>query len=116
MSLYLPQTTLLSSGIKDPIVSSSGRVTTSASHQDHQFNLLLTTFNALFRTSIPLLLNFNDSCNRNLLGGDDELLAMATKLKGSLLWFKRFGYIKVHKKSMGYSKEHSNKVRELIKG
>ncbi|KAG0646993.1 hypothetical protein D0Z07_6089 [Hyphodiscus hymeniophilus] len=96
--------------------SSSGNHRSKLRIRHHQFNLLLTTFKTLFRASMPLLLNFDDSLNRDLLGDDAELLAMATKLKGSLVWFKKFGYVKLHRKSMGYSKSHATKIQELING
>ena len=100
----------------DPILSSNGRATTSASHQDHALNLLLTTFSTLFRTSLPLLLDFDDKFNKDLLGGDLELLDLAKKVRGSLMWFRKFSYMKVHKKSIGYSKQHTAKMIDVIKG
>jgi hypothetical protein len=66
---------------EDPIVSSDGKATTSPSHQYHALNLLAGTFGALFRSSLPLLLNFDDSFNMDLLGNDDELLTLGKRLK-----------------------------------
>lgn len=51
-------------------------------------NLLVATFGTLFRSSLPLLLNLDDSFNKDLLGNDEELLAPSKRLKGIMLWFR----------------------------
>lgn len=70
------------------------RPTTSASHQQHALSLLIATFSALFRYSLPLLLDFDDRFNKDLPGSDEELLGMAQKVRLSLLWFRKSRYIK----------------------
>ncbi|QSZ32397.1 hypothetical protein DSL72_001971 [Monilinia vaccinii-corymbosi] len=65
----------------------------SASHQNHTLNLLIGVLTALFRSSFPLLMNFEDKCNRYLLGGNDDLIHMSKQLRRDLIAFKRRGYL-----------------------
>ena len=97
------------------MLPSSGKTTTSPSHQYHALNLLVGTFGTLFRSSLPLLLNFDDSFNKDLRGNDEELLTLGKRLKGIMLWFRANGYPKFHRQSLSHSMEHTRKVRELIK-
>ncbi|KAA8570100.1 hypothetical protein EYC84_002433 [Monilinia fructicola] len=46
---------------------SSETATSSASYHKHILNLLISVLTALFRSSFPLLMNFEDKCNRECL-------------------------------------------------
>ncbi|TAQ89489.1 hypothetical protein B7494_g2167 [Chlorociboria aeruginascens] len=58
-----------------------GKSTTSFAHQDHNLDLMICTFTSLFRSTFPLLLDFHDRFNRDLLGGDEELLELAVGMR-----------------------------------
>ena len=44
------------------------------------------------------------------------MVAIGKKLKGNLMWFRKFGYLKNHRRSIGYSRKHTAKMIEVIKG
>jgi hypothetical protein len=75
----------------------------------------MATFSAVSRSTLPLLLDSDDRFNKDLFGGDEELLGMTKKLRASLFRFRKFGYIKCHKKPIGYSRKHTELITGLIK-
>ncbi|KAM3086996.1 hypothetical protein ACMFMG_001106 [Clarireedia jacksonii] len=80
----------------------------------HVLNLLISVLTALFRSSFPLLMNFEDKCNRDLLGGNDELLELAKRLRGDLLLFKKRGHIRPWRSNNEYLKEEIDRLRDVL--
>ncbi|KAG9230992.1 hypothetical protein BJ875DRAFT_134464 [Amylocarpus encephaloides] len=85
---------------------------------DYQFiglRLLLSTHMALFRTSNPLLLDMNESQNRDLVGDDDEIIALCGKMRNVVLNFREKGLPKM-KGSIAYKKEYFDMFRKVYTG
>ncbi|PQE06252.1 C6 finger domain-containing protein [Rutstroemia sp. NJR-2017a BBW] len=110
----------------DYLVNTSGRnpsptqnasaeepATTTTDHK-HVLNLLISVLTALFRSSFPLLMNFDDKCNRDLLGGNEELLHLAKELREDLLSFKKRGYIRPWRCNKGCLKEEIDRLRDVL--
>lgn len=86
-----------------------------ASLQYHALKLVLSTHFALFRSSNPLLLDFNDKPNQDLLGGDEELIDLAMKMRKVVLNFREKG-VRDMKGSIAYRKEHFDLFRKVYDG
>ncbi|TEY47311.1 hypothetical protein BOTCAL_0308g00050 [Botryotinia calthae] len=93
---------------------SSGTSSAAASHQKHVLNLLISVFTALFRSSFPLLINFEDKCNRDLLGGNEDLIQLSKKLRRDLIAFKRSDYLKAWSWNQGFLKEQVGRLRDIL--
>ncbi|KAG4033229.1 hypothetical protein MFRU_005g02420 [Monilinia fructicola] len=93
---------------------SSETATSSASYHKHILNLLISVLTALFRSSFPLLMNFEDKCNRGLLGGNEDLIHLSKKLRRDLIAFKRRGYLKAWKWNKGFLKDQVDKLRDVL--
>ena len=83
---------------------------------EHTFNLLLSVHNALFRTASPLLLDYEDQANQDLLGNDAELIGQAMKLRSSILWFRDMGFPNSVRAGLFYNERLGNKLRGVLKG
>ncbi|TGO66824.1 hypothetical protein BOTNAR_0053g00170 [Botryotinia narcissicola] len=94
--------------------SSSGTSSAAASHQKHVLNLLISVFTALYRSSFPLLMNFEDKCNRDLLGGNEDLIQLSKKLRRDLITFKRTGHLKASTWNQGFLKEQVGRLRDVL--
>jgi hypothetical protein len=92
---------------------------TPASEQvDYQFivlKLVLSTHLALFRSSNPLLLDFNDKLNQDLLNSDQELLKLAMKMRKVVLSFREKGFTDM-KGSIAFRKEYFDMFRRVYDG
>ncbi|PQE16196.1 C6 finger domain-containing protein [Rutstroemia sp. NJR-2017a BVV2] len=118
--------TRLHSSRADYLVNTSGRNPSSTQHASaeepattttdhkHVLNLLISVLTALFRSSFPLLMNFDDKCNRDLLGGNEELLQLAKELREDLLSFKKRGYIRPWRCNKGCLKEEIDRLRDVL--
>jgi hypothetical protein len=69
---------------------------------------------SLFRTASPLLLDFNDPFNKDLLGHDEELIELAMGMRSGILWFRSAGYPKSVRKGHMYKKEIGEKLRGVL--
>ncbi|CAD6446041.1 839a626f-6f53-4d86-b2c2-d153829344b4 [Sclerotinia trifoliorum] len=85
-----------------------------ASHQKHSLNLLTSVFTALFRSSFPLLMDFEDERNRDLLGGNEDLIQLSKKLRRDLIAFKRRGYLKAWTWNGGFLKDQVDRLRDIL--
>lgn len=74
--------------------------------------LLLSTHMALFRSSNPLLLEMDDKHNRDLVGGDDELIDLCLKMRKVVLTFREKGFPEM-KGSIAYKKEYFDMFRKV---
>lgn len=83
--------------------------------QYHQLKLMLSTHFALFRSSNPLLLDFNDKPNQDLLAGDEELIGLAMNMRKVVLDFRARG-VRDMKGSIAYRKEHFDLFRKVYDG
>ncbi|TVY34348.1 hypothetical protein LSUB1_G007181 [Lachnellula subtilissima] len=73
---------------------------------DYQFvnlRLVLSTHMALFRSSSPLLLDLTEKSNRDLLGGDADLIRLAGDMRKVVLTFRDKGFPEM-KGSIAYKK------------
>ncbi|KAM0171322.1 hypothetical protein ACHAPF_008243 [Botrytis cinerea] len=93
---------------------SSGTSLAVTSHQKHVLNLLISVFTALFRSSFPLLINFEDKCNRDLLGGNEDLIQLSKKLRRDLIAFKRSDYLKAWTWNQGFLKEQVGRLKDIL--
>ena len=84
----------------------------AADYQLHGLKLLVSTHMALFRSSNPLLLDFQDKFNQNLLGGDGELISLATRMRKVVMDFKAKGFPDL-KGSIGWKKEYFDLFRRV---
>ncbi|TGO36878.1 hypothetical protein BHYA_0112g00170 [Botrytis hyacinthi] len=96
------------------ISPSSGMSSAAASHQKHVLNLLISVFTALFRSSFPLLMNFEDKCNRDLLGENEDLIQLSKKLRRDLIEFKASGHLKASTWNEGFLKEQVGRLRDVL--
>ena len=81
----------------------------------HGLNLLLCTFEALFRTACPLLLNWDDAFSKDLLGHDAHLLQMATRMGRTLRAYRNRGHSRKFRLGFGYKKEMADRIRGLLR-
>jgi hypothetical protein len=86
-----------------------------AENLSHGLNLLLCTFEALFRSACPLLLDWNDPFSKELLGNDEELLALARKMGRTLRGYRTKGHSRKFRLGYGYDKEMSGRIRGLLR-
>ena len=68
---------------KDLIISSSSEITTPPSYQNHALDLLLSTFSALFQSSVPLLFDLRDRYTRPCWAAMKELLEVGIELRAT---------------------------------
>lgn len=76
---------------------------------------MLSTHLALFRSSNPLLLDFNDKLHQDLLGNDPELIKLAIKMRKVVVSFREKGFTDM-KGSMAYRKEYFDLFRRVYDG
>jgi hypothetical protein len=86
-----------------------------AENLTHGLNLLLSTFEALFRTACPLLLDWNDPFSKELLENDEQLLALASKMGRTLRNYRTKGHSRKFRLGFGYDREMSGRIRGLLK-
>lgn len=86
-----------------------------AENLTHGLNLLLCTFEALFRSACPLLLDWNDPFSKELLANDKELLALASKMGRTLRSYRNKGHSRKFRLGFGYDKEMSGRIRGLLR-
>jgi len=86
-----------------------------ADYQLIGLKLVLSTHMALFRSSNPLLLNFNDKFNQDLLGGDKQLIKLAMQMRKVVLMFRQKGFPDM-KGSIVYRKEYFDMFRRVYDG
>lgn len=86
-----------------------------AENLTHSLNLLLCTFQALFRTSCPLLLDWTDPFNKELLQNDEILLELATRMGKTLRGYRAKGHSRKFRLGFGYNKEMADRIRGLLK-
>jgi hypothetical protein len=92
-----------------------GSACEQADYQFHALKLVLSTHLALFRSSNPLLLNFNDKLHQDLLGGHRELIKLAIKMRKVVVSFRERGFTDM-KGSIAYRKEYFDLFRRVYDG
>jgi hypothetical protein len=70
---------------------------------------------ALFRSSNPLLLDLSEKTHQDLLGGDEELIELAGKMRKVVLTSREKGFPEM-KGSIVYRKEHWDMFRKVYDG
>ena len=70
---------------------------------------------ALFRSSNPLLLDFEDKFNQDLVGGDQQLIKLAMQMRKVVLGFRERGFPDM-KGSIAYRKEYFDQFRRVYDG
>jgi hypothetical protein len=73
---------------------------------------VLSTHLALFRSSNPLLLDMSDPFNQKLVGGDKEVIKLATEMRKVVTTLKEKG-TKELKGSITYRKEYFDMFRKV---
>lgn len=81
----------------------------------HGLNLLLCTFEALFRTACPLLLDWDDAFSKELLGNDAHLVQMAARMGRTLRGYRNRGHMRRFRLGFGYKKEMADRIRGLLR-
>jgi hypothetical protein len=110
LPLILPSSFLLSNQLIPPHPACE-----QADYQFHALKLVLSTHLALFRSSNPLLLDFNDKLHQDLLGGDQELIKLAIKMRKVVVSFREKGFTDM-KGSIAYRKEYFDLFRRVYDG
>jgi hypothetical protein len=91
-------------------------VSTQSSTQHQTLLLLLSTHLALFRSSNPLLLDFSDPLNQDLVGKDAEMISLAKKMRAVVSGFRDKGWGKDMKGSIAYRREIFEMFRSVYAG
>ncbi|KAL2065803.1 hypothetical protein VTL71DRAFT_3473 [Oculimacula yallundae] len=92
--------------------------TTARTQSDAQYlslKLVLSTHLALFRSSNPLLLDFSDKRNHDLVGGDEELVELAGKMSDMVLGFREKGAPEL-RGSLAFRKDYFDLFRSVYDG
>lgn len=89
--------------------------TTPADYQFHGLKLLVSTHLALFRSSSPLLLDFREKFNKQMLGEDEELVKLAMRMRKVVLDFRSKGFPDL-KGSIVWNKEYFEMFRRVFDG
>ncbi|TAQ83156.1 hypothetical protein B7494_g8521 [Chlorociboria aeruginascens] len=87
----------------------------AAESQYLSLKLLFSTHMALFRSSNPLLLDMNEKFNKDLVGGDLELIALAGKMKNVVTTFREKGCPEM-RGSIVYKREFFEEFRRVCDG
>jgi hypothetical protein len=87
-----------------------------AASLSHCFNLLLSIHTALFRGQSPLLLDFEDKFQRDLLDGREDLMSEVLALKGSITKFRESSYPKYMWLSKAFEENTVNRLRSIFDG
>lgn len=90
--------------------------TKEVDHLGHCFNLLLATHTALFRSNSPILLDFTQSNNQALLGGDQQLIQEAMKLRNIILNFQEYSLSRPFRSSNWYRDNMYRRFRSILHG
>jgi hypothetical protein len=86
-----------------------------ADFQIMSLKLMLSTHMALFRSSNPLLLDFDEKLNQDLLQGEKELIKLAKRMRKVVIGFREKGFPDM-KGSLAYRKEYFDMFREVYAG
>ena len=70
---------------------------------------------ALFRSSNPLLLDFNEKLHQDLLQGDKELIKLAIQMRKVVMGLREKG-VPDMKGSLAYRKEYFDMFRKVYTG
>lgn len=73
----------------------------------------MSTHAALFRQGSPLLLDFEDPFNRDLLAGDEEVIQMAMMMRRVVLGFRKKGFPDL-KGSVVWRKSYFDQMRRVF--
>lgn len=82
----------------------------------HCFNLLLATHTALFRSNSPILLDFTQANNQALLGGDQDLIKEAMKVRTVILNFQEYSLSRPFRSSNWYRENMYRRFRSILHG
>lgn len=91
------------------------KASVQADYQFHALKLVLSTHLALFRSSNPLLLDFNDKLHQDLLGHDQKLIKLAVKMRNVVVGFREKGFTDM-KGSIAYKKGYFDLFRRVYDG
>ena len=91
-------------------------VSTQSSSQHQTLLLLLSTHLALFRSSNPLLLDFSDKLNQDLVGNDKEIIGLAKKMREVVRGFREKGWGKDMRGSIAYRRDVFEMFRRVYDG
>jgi hypothetical protein len=86
-----------------------------ADFQVISLKLVLSTHMALFRSSNPLLLDFNEKLHQDLLQGDKELIKLAIQMRKVVMGLREKG-VPDMKGSLAYRKEYFDMFRKVYTG
>jgi len=86
-----------------------------ADFQVISLKLVLSTHMALFRSSNPLLLDFNEKLSQDLLRGDKELIKLAIQMRKVVIGLREKG-VPDMKGSLAYRKEYFDMFRKVYTG
>jgi hypothetical protein len=98
-----------------PFANTSRLASAQADYQFHALKLVLSTHLALFRSSNPLLLDFNDKLHQDLLGNDQKLIKLAVKMRKVVVGFREKGFTDM-KGSIAYKKGYFDLFRRVYDG
>jgi hypothetical protein len=98
-----------------PSANTPGLASAQADYQFHALKLVLSTHLALFRSSNPLLLDFNDELHQDLLGNDQRLIKLAVKMRKVVVGFREKGFTDM-KGSIAYKKGYFDLFRKVYDG
>jgi len=82
----------------------------------HYFDLLLSTHTALFRSNSPILLDFTSRFHADLLGGDEELISHAIRLREIVKRFREVSYARKFRACLAFRKPLVDSLRGVFSG
>jgi hypothetical protein len=82
----------------------------------HCFNLLLSTHTALFRQNSPMIFDYTDPANADLLAGDEELIKEAMNLRRILLGFQQNNLVRLFRSTNWYQESTYGRLRRVLYG
>jgi hypothetical protein len=89
---------------------------TNVDKLSHCFNLLLSTHTALFRSHSPIIMDFTDPANQDVLGADQEMMDEAMKLRKIILDFREHSLSRPFKSSNWYKDTTYGRFRKVLNG
>jgi hypothetical protein len=78
-------------------------------------NLLLCTFEALFRSACPLLLDWEDPFTREMLGANDQLVRAASRMSRTLRAYRSRGHSRRFRLGVAYRQEMTDRLRKVLR-
>ncbi|RDW83523.1 hypothetical protein BP5796_05014 [Coleophoma crateriformis] len=93
-----------------------GPISRTTNEMNHMYNLLLSIHTALFRSSSPLLMDFSDVSEQDVLAGNLELIEEAAYMRTINDRFRNVSYGRHFRSARAFEQQTVDKLRKVLDG